>query len=159
MLLSTYVVVTLERQLVSWSIIESDEMLPQCQNCLNRTNPKMITCQIDSSRHSCVSAAKKAMWCISVLFTRTTNLLFSTTRISKPLDWFLSNLQFLCPPYMQPYIPILKKISIVVHEICVPENCPVFSTFFFFTPFYKSNFEPTKDTLLINWFLSSLSHL
>ena len=46
---------------------------------------------------------------------------------------------------MQLYIPNLKKIGPVVHEVCVPENCPIFFIFFF-TPFYRSNFEPTKDT-------------
>ena len=35
----------------------------------------------------------------------------------------------LCPPYMQPYIPNLKKIGPVVHEICVLEDCPIFFTF------------------------------
>ena len=40
----------------------------------------------------------------------------------------------------------LKKIGPVVHDICVPKNCPIsFTFFFFFAPFYKSNFEPTKD--------------
>ena len=45
-------------------------------------------------------------------------------------------------------------------EIYVPENCPIFFTFFFFfAPFYKSNFEPTKDILLIDRFLWTLAHL
>ena len=60
---------------------------------------------------------------------------------------------------MRPYIPKFKKISPVVHEICVSENYPIFFTFFFFAPFYKSKFEPTKDTLLMVRFLSNLVHL
>ena len=51
---------------------------------------------------------------------------------------------------MQPYIPYLKEIGQVVYEICVHENCPIFFTFFFFAPFHKSNFEPTKDALLVD---------
>ena len=50
---------------------------------------------------------------------------------------------------MQLYIPNLKEIGPVVHEICIPENCPIFFTFFFFAPFYKSNFEPNKNNLLL----------
>ena len=47
------------------------------------------------------------------------------------------------------YIPNLKEIGPVVCKLCVPENCPIFFTFFFFlfAPFYKSNFEPNKNTL------------
>ena len=32
--------------------------------------------------HSCVSAAKKTVWCTSVLFTETANLPFSTPHVS-----------------------------------------------------------------------------
>ena len=53
-------------------------------------------------------------------------------------------------------MPNLKKMGPVVHEICVIENCPISFTFFFFALFYKSNFEPTKDTLLVDRFLSNL---
>ena len=78
----------------------------------------------------------------------------------QPLGQFLSNLRILCPPYTQAYIPNLKEISIVVRKIYFPENCPIFFTFFFFfTPFYKSNFEPPKDTLPVDRFFSNLVHL
>ena len=77
----------------------------------------------------------------------------------QPLGRFLSNSHTLCPPYTQPYIPNLKEISPVVREIYVPENCLIFFTFFFFAPFYKSNFEPTKNTLPVDRFLSNLAHL
>ena len=30
---------------------------------------------------------------------------------------------------------------------------------FFFALFYKSNYEATKDTFLVDWFLSNLAHL
>ena len=38
-------------------------------------------------------------------------------------------------------------------------NLPHFLHIFFFTPFYKSNFEQTKDTFLVDPFLSNLAHL
>ena len=60
---------------------------------------------------------------------------------------------------MQLYVPSLKEIGPVFHEICVPENCPIFFTFFFFALFYKNNFEPTNDTLLVDQFLTNLAHL
>ena len=56
-------------------------------------------------------------------------------------------------------MPNLKKISPVVHEICVPESCPIFFTVFFFAPFYKNNFGPTKDTLLVDRVLASFAHI
>ena len=64
---------------------------------------------------------------------------------------------------MRPYMPYLKKISPVVHQICVPDNCPIFFTFyifFFLAPYYRSkSIELTKDTLLVDQFLSCLAHL
>ena len=63
------------------------------------------------------------------------------------LGRFLSDLLILCPPYTRPYIPNLKEIGPVVREIYGLENCPIFLTFFFFfAPFYKSNFEPKGKT-------------
>ena len=104
--------------------------------------------------HGHVSATKKAVWhtywCTSVLLTGTTNLPFSTSCISIT-TWPISiKFTHLCPPYTQPYILNIKKISPVFHKIYVPENCPIFFTFSFFTPFY---------TLLIHRFLSNLAHL
>ena len=109
---------------------------------------------------SCVSSqeSRVAHKCV---ITGTANSLFSTPCISittGPISikftYFISSL------YMRPYIPNLKEISPVVREICVPENWPIFFTFFFFfAPFYKCNFEPTKNTLLMDRFLSNLAHL
>ena len=80
---------------------------------------------------------KKAVWHTSVLFMGTPNSLFSTPRISITTGLIFVKLKYL--PYMRPYIPNLKEISPVVCEICVPENCPIFFTFFFFFAlFYKS---------------------
>ena len=66
-------------------------------------------------------------------------------------------------------MPNLKEIGPAVRKICVPEyiflEIAIFFTFFFlfffffFAPFYKSIFEPTKDTLSIDRFLSNLAHL
>ena len=60
------------------------------------------------SRHSHVSATKKAVWhtywCTSVLLTGTTNLPFSTSCISIT-TWPISiKFTLLCAPYTQPYI-------------------------------------------------------
>ena len=84
----------------------------------------------------------------------------------QPLYRFLSNSHILCPPYTRPHIPNLKEIGPVGSKIYVPENCPIFFTFFFlfiiiffFTPFYKSSFEPTKDSLPVDQLLSNLAHL
>ena len=110
--------------------------------------------------HCRVSATKKAMWRTSVLFTGTANLLFSTPRISITTGPISIKFTYFMPSIYATLIPNLKEIGPVVYKICVPENCPIFFTFFFFfTPFYKSNIEPTKDTLLMNGFLSNLAHL
>ena len=52
-----------------------------------------------------------------MLFTGTTNSLYLTTRISIPTRPISINLHILCPPYMQPYIPNLKEIRLVVCEM------------------------------------------
>ena len=110
--------------------------------------------------HGRVSVAKKTVWYTSVLFIGTTNSPFSTPCISITAGLISkSDLHILCPPYTRPCIPRLTEIGPVVYEICVHDNCPIFFTFFFFAPFYKSNFEPTNDTLLVDCFLSNLAHL
>ena len=119
-----------------------------------------VTCMYVSRHTSCVSSQESRIVCyLQEPLTSHFQLLVSL----KPLGWFLSNSHILCPPYTRPYIPNLKEIGPAVHEICIPENCPIFFTFFFtfffFAPFYKSNFEPTKDTLSIDLFLSYLAHL
>ena len=104
--------------------------------------------------HSHVSAAKKVVWHTCVLFTRTTNLPFSTPHISITTGPISIKFTYFMPYIMPHYIPSLKEIS---PKICVHENWSIFFMFFFFfiffAPFYKSNFEPTKDTLLIDPFL------
>ena len=107
--------------------------------------------------HSHVSAAKKAMRHTSMLFTGTANSLFSTRHISTTTELISIKLTYFMPSIYIPYIPNLKKGPVV--RDYVPENCPIFFTFFFFIPFYKSNFEPTKDTLSMNQFLSNFAHL
>ena len=91
-----------------------------------------------------------------MLFTGTTNLPFSTPHIYL-YNQFLSNSHtyYMLSIYAT-FIPNLKKLGPVVHKIYTPKNCPIFFTFFFFTPFHKSNFEPTKN---IHQFLSNLAHL
>ena len=96
-----------------------------------------------------------------VLFTGTANSPFSAPRISITTGPISIKFTYFMPPYMRHYIPNLNEIGSVVCEICVPKNCPIFFTFFFFffAPFYKSNFEPTKNTLPMDRFLSNLVHL
>ena len=93
--------------------------------------------QLSRHMHGHVSAVKKAVWRTSVLFTGTSNSPFSTPHISITTGLIFVKLKYL--PYTRPYIPNLKEISPVVREIHVPENYPIFFTFFFFfAPFYKS---------------------
>ena len=110
--------------------------------------------------HGRMSAAKKAVWRTSVLFTGTAKSPFSTTHTSITTGPISIRLRYCMPSIYA--IPSLKEIGPTVHKICVHENCQIFFTFFFlffFAPFYKSNFEPTKDSLLMDQFLSILAHL
>ena len=59
---------------------------------------------INIKTHSCVSAAKKAVWCISVLFTNTTNPSFSASYISITTPPISMKFTILCPLYTQLYI-------------------------------------------------------
>ena len=81
--------------------------------------------------HGRVSAAKKAVWHTSMLFTGTANSPFSTPHISTTTVLISIKSHILYPPYTRPYIPNVKQISPVVHEIYVPENCPIFHLFLF----------------------------
>ena len=91
--------------------------------------------------HGCVSVAKKAVWHTSVLITGIANLPFSTPRIS--ITTTLISMKFTY---------FMHTIHATLHtkfEGNWPsssgcENCSIFTFFFFFAPFYKSNFEPTK---------------
>ena len=90
--------------------------------------------------HGRVSVAKKAVWRTSVLCTRNGNLQFSTPHISITTGIiYIKFINFMSSIYMTLHTN-LKEISPVVYEICIHENCPIFFTFFFFIPFYKSNF-------------------
>ena len=109
--------------------------------------------------HGCVSAAKKAVWHTSVLFAGNTNSPFSTSHISITTGQISIKFIYFMPFIYAILLTKFKEICCVLYEICVPENCPIFFTFFFFTQFYKSNFEPTKDTLFLDQFLSKLVHL
>ena len=90
--------------------------------------------------YGCVSVAKKAMWYTSVLFLQEP-LTILTLHISITTGLISIHFTYLWPLYMQPYIPNLKEIAPVVHKICVPKNCPIFSPF----PSYSHHF--TKVTL------------
>ena len=107
--------------------------------------------------HGCVSAAKKAVWHTNVLFTGIATLLFSTPHISiATTSIFIKFTYFMPSIYATRHIKC-EENCLVFHEICFPEYCPIFFTFFFFfAPFYKSNFEPTKYSFLVDRFLSNL---
>ena len=79
-----------------------------------------------ASRHTVMCQQPRKMCSTKVLFTGTTKSPFSTPRISLTINRFLSNLLNLCPPYTQLYIPNLKEINLVVFEIYISENCPIF---------------------------------
>ena len=108
-----------------------------------------------------VSAAKKAVWRTNVLLTGTANLLFSVPRISITTGQIsIKFTYFMSYIYTTLHTKFERNWFSSTREICVPENCPIFFTFlFFFAPFYKSNFEPTKTTLPMDRFLSNLVHL
>ena len=106
-----------------------------------------------------VSVAKKAVWCTSVLFIGTANSPFSTpyisiiTRlISIKFTYFLHSI------YATSHNKFERNGPSSLRDMC-SWNCPIFFTFFFFASFYKSNLEPTKDILPVDWFLSNLVHL
>ena len=72
----------------------------------------------------------------------------------KLLHRFLLNLYILCLTYTQLHISNLKEIASIVLEIFVPENCPIFFTFFSshkITSIFKSH----KNNLPILRFLSN----
>ena len=115
---------------------------------------------------SCVSGQESHVTHKCVIYRKSQELLsrrFQPFVSLQPLNQFLSNSYILCSLYTlytQPYILNLKEVGPLVCEMCVHENCLIFFTFFFFfAPFYKSNFEPTKNTLSVDRFLSNLAHL
>ena len=102
--------------------------------------------------HGHVLAAKKAMWHASVLFTGTTNLLFSTPRISITTMPIYIKFTYIMPSVYATLHTKFERYWPVVHEVCVSENFPIFFNFlfFFFAPFYKSDFELNNNILLVN---------
>ena len=99
------------------------------------------------------------MWHTSVLFTGTTKTPFSTPCISITNGLiYIKFINFMPSIYMTLHTTF-KEIGSAFHEICTSENCPIFFKFFFFAPFSKRKFEPTKDTLFVDQFLSNLTHL
>ena len=93
--------------------------------------------------HSSVSAAKKTKEDArhtSVLFTGTVKLPNSAFCISKTTLPISTKFTYFLPYiyiHMLLHISNLKDITLVVLEIFVPENCPIFFTFFFFAQNYK----------------------
>ena len=109
--------------------------------------------------HTCVSAAKKAVWHTSVLITGTANLPFSTSRISIT-TWLISMkfTYFMHTIYATLHTKFEGNWPSSLGDTYV-KIAPFFTFFFFFTPYYKSNLEPTKNTLLMDLFISNLAHL
>ena len=94
----------------------------------------MVMCQ---RPRSCV-----AHKCTCVIYgTGTANSPFSTPGISITTKPISIKIKYFMPLYTQPYIPNLKKIGLVVHEIHVPKNIPIFFTIF------SSLYHFTKVTL------------
>ena len=98
--------------------------------------------------HSGVSAAKKAMWHTS---SGTVNSPSSTLRISITSGLISIKLTNVMPSiYATWHTKLERNWPNNSWDMCSWKlsHFFTFSFFFFFTPFYKSNFEPTKDTLL-----------
>ena len=109
--------------------------------------------------HGRVLAAKKAMWWTSVLFTGVINSPFSTphTPVTTRLIFIIFT-HFMSSIYTTLYIPNNEgNRPSSLKDMCswILSHFPFF---FFFAPFYKNNFEPTKDTLLVDRILSNLAH-
>ena len=102
--------------------------------------------------HGCVSAAKKAVWHTSVLYTGTANSPFSTPLISITTGPISIKFTYFMPSiYMTLHIKFEGNRCSSSWDMC--------SWKFPNAPFYKSDFEPTKHTLLMDQFLSNLAHL
>ena len=116
-----------------------------------------FNCQFKTHGHA--SAAKNAVWHISVLFTGTPNSPFSTPCISIA-TWPISiKFTYFMPSIYATLHTKFEKNRLSSSRDVFLKISPFFFFFLFFTPFYKSNFEPTKVTLLVDQFLSNLAHL
>ena len=79
--------------------------------------------------HGHVSVTKEAMWCTSVLFTGTVNLLFSTARISITTGLISIKFTYFMSSIYSTLYTKFEKIGQVVHEKCVHEIIPFSSHF------------------------------
>ena len=112
--------------------------------------------------HGRVSAAKKAVWHTSVLYTRTANSLFSAPCISIPTEPIsIKFTYFMSSIYATQHTKFERNRCSSSRDMCSWKLHYFLHLFFFFffAPFYKSNFEPTKNTLPVDQFLSHLAHL
>ena len=111
--------------------------------------------------HGRVTVAKKAVWRTSVLFTGTANLPFSAPRISITTGPISIKFTYFMPSiYAALHTKFERNRSSSSRDTC-SWKLPYFFTFFFFffAPFYKSNYEPSKNTLPVNRFLSNVAYL
>ena len=114
---------------------------------------------------SCVSGQEsrvmhKFMWRTSVLFTGNNNSPFSTPCISittMPISIKFTYFRFSI--YATQHTKFERNQPSSLRDMCSWKLPNFFTFFFFFAPFYKSNFQPTKSTLPVDRFLSNLAHL
>ena len=134
------------------------------QSCVSGQESR-VTHKCVIKTHSRVSAAKKAMWLTSVLFTGTANSPFSAPRISITTGPISIKFTYFMPSiYATLHTKFERNQFSSSWDMCswkLPYFLHLFFFFFFFffAPFYNSNFEPTKNTLPMNRFLSNLAHI
>ena len=106
--------------------------------------------------HSSVSAAKKTKEDVrhTIIYWY---LKIQPSISPKLLCQFLPNLYTFCLTYTLHHISKLKEIALVVLKIFVPENCPIFFTFFFLHKI-ANIFMPCKNNILTLQFLIYLEH-
>ena len=115
--------------------------------------------QLHIKTHGRVSAAKKAMWRTSVLFTGTANLPFSTPHISINTGPISIKFTYFMPSIYMTLHTKCKGNQLSSSQDMFSWKLAHFLHIFFFALFYKSNFEPSKNTLLADKFLSNLTHI
>ena len=110
--------------------------------------------------HGRVSVAKKAVWRTSVLFTGTTNSPFSAPHISittRPIS--IKFTYFMPSTYATPHTKFKRNWSSSLQDMCSWKLPYFLHLFLLLRTILQSNFEPTKNTLPVDRFLSNLAHL
>ena len=109
--------------------------------------------------NGCVSAAKKAIWHTSVLFTGNANSPFSTSHISITTGQISIKFIYFMPFIYAILLTKFEEICCVLYEICVPENCLFYSHFSSSQSFTKINLrQPKAPFSWINFFQNQYTY-